>query len=199
MLFGLWMTLGDRMTTSPLMRHEPGTPWSIVDLKALPDDDTNRYEIYCGSLLVTPRGYMPHGLVVSRLHRLLLRQAPGGLMVGAGLGVSDNVASYFIPALLVVPETALAEDGDALHPAEVLVVVEVLSPSNARYDLVVKRDEYAIAGIPLYWIVDPKKQTLTVLELADDGTYRDAAVVEPGQVWRTDTPFPLAFDLAEIF
>lgn len=78
-------------------------------------------------------------------------------------------------------------------------MVEVLSPSNARYDLVIKRDEYAIAGIPLYWIIDPKKQTLTVLELADGGIYREVAVVEPGQVWRSDRPFPLAFDLAEVF
>jgi Uma2 family endonuclease len=60
------------------------------------------------------------------------------------------------------------------------------------------RDEYALAGIPTYWMIDPRKQTLTMLQLAADGGYRDAAV-EPGQVWRTEMPFPLAFDLAETF
>jgi Uma2 family endonuclease len=149
------------MTISPFVYRAPGTPWTVEDLKALPDDDLHLYEVYCGSLLVTPRPGVRHGGVV--------------------------------------PEAALANGGDAFMPADVLLVVEVLSPSNARYDLVVKWDEYAIAGIPLYWIVDPDKQTLTALELAADGTYREAAVVTPGEVWCTDKPFPLAFDLAEIF
>jgi hypothetical protein len=38
-----------------------------------------------------------------------------------------------------------------------------------------------------------------VLELTVNGSYQEAAVVEPGETWRTDKPFPLAFDLGEIF
>ncbi len=48
------------------------------------------------------------------------------------------------------------------------LVVEILSPSNSDHDLVTKRTEYAKAGIPEYWIVDPRKQTIMVLELVDD-------------------------------
>ena len=39
----------------PLVHHhEFGEPWTIDDLKDLPDDATGRYEIYDGSLVVTP-------------------------------------------------------------------------------------------------------------------------------------------------
>ncbi|WP_406077891.1 Uma2 family endonuclease [Micromonospora sp. NBC_00858] len=79
----------------------------------------------------------------------------------------------------------------------VLLVVEVISPSNAGRDLVLKRHEYAAAGIPLYWLVEPRKQTLTVL-VNGSGGYREQAVLL-GEVYRTEQPFPLALPLADIF
>lgn len=44
-------------------------------------------------------------------------------------------------------------------------MVEVVSTDDRRRDLVVKRREYARAGIPEYWIVDPDEQRITVLRL----------------------------------
>jgi Uma2 family endonuclease len=82
----------------------------------------------------------------------------------------------------------------------VLLVVEVLSPSNAKTNLLLKRHEYAAGGIPLYWIVDPERETLTVLTLDGSGErYVESAVVRPGEPWKTDEPFPVTLDLAEIF
>ena len=46
------------------------------------------------------------------------------------------------------------------------LVVEVVSPDDRRRDLETKRDEYAQAAIPEYWIVDPETQRITVLTLA---------------------------------
>lgn len=47
------------------------------------------------------------------------------------------------------------------------LVMEVLSSDRNR-DLVTKRREYAQAGIPEYWIVDPEQQAITVLTLNGD-------------------------------
>ena len=41
-------------------------------------------------------------------------------------------------------------------------VCEILSPSNAKNDLVHKLRAYQRAGVPHYWIVDPDEQVLTV-------------------------------------
>lgn len=53
------------------------------------------------------------------------------------------------------------------------LVMEVVSPGdeNRRRDLVEKREIYARAGIPEYWIVDPENRTITVLVL-DGAAYR---------------------------
>lgn len=52
------------------------------------------------------------------------------------------------------------------------IVVEVVSPDDPRRDLVTKREEYARARIPEYWIVDPDAHRITVLRLEDE-TYME--------------------------
>lgn len=111
--------------------------WTVDDLAGLPEG--YRYEIFDGSLIVSPHADVRHGGVVNRLQRLLNRQAPADLLVGGNLGVSRVSTSYFLPDLLVVPDAALCKGGKALRPVDVLLVVEVLSPGNAVR--VVKRHE----------------------------------------------------------
>lgn len=50
------------------------------------------------------------------------------------------------------------------------LVIEVVSESNRNQDLSTKREEYAQAGIPEYWLVHPERGVITVLTLKD-GAY----------------------------
>lgn len=53
--------------------------------------------------------------------------------------------------------------------AGLLLVVEIVSPSSKATDEVVKRHEYAQAGIPQYWVVDrDPAQTVTMYELGPE-------------------------------
>ena len=60
------------------------------------------------------------------------------------------------------------------------LVVEVVSPAAPDRDLVDKRADYAEAGVPEYWIVNPSDETVTVLALAE-GRYREHGVFRPGE------------------
>ena len=56
-------------------------------------------------------------------------------------------------------------------------MAEIVSPDDPERDLRVKRADYAEAGIPEYWIVNPADETITVLKLdgdayAEHGTFR---------------------------
>ena len=85
----------------------------------------------------------------------------------AGVVVSDN--SALGPDIVVVRAERVGIIGPTVidgGPPD--IVVEVLS-SNRHVDLVRKRQLYAAAGVPEYWILDGDADTITALELADDG------------------------------
>ena len=54
-------------------------------------------------------------------------------------------------------------------------------PDDPERDTKVKRADYAEAGIPEYWIVNPEDETITVLTLSDD-SYREHGVFRRGSV-----------------
>jgi Uma2 family endonuclease len=65
-------------------------------------------------------------------------------------------------------------------------VAEVISPEERETDEVVKMAEYARAGVPEYWLLDPEAETIRVYNLAGD-SYALAATAAAGQVARAVT------------
>ena len=61
-------------------------------------------------------------------------------------------------------------------------VLEVLSPSTKKKDMIIKLNKYMNAGVREYWMIDPDKQTVTIYDFAHDEyplicDFQDAAVV----------------------
>jgi Uma2 family endonuclease len=71
--------------------------------------------------------------------------------------------------------------------------VEIVSPDDPNRDVVTKRADYAEAGIPEYWIVDPHRETITVLRLSGKG-YAEHGVFRRGQ--RTNSALFTEFSLS---
>jgi Uma2 family endonuclease len=80
------------------------------------------------------------------------------------------------------------------------LVMEVMSPDDPRRDRETKRREYALAGIPEYWLVDPMLRNITVFVLDSDAdSYRVCGVYEAGQ-WAESTLLPgFRVDAEELF
>ncbi|HET6500375.1 MAG TPA: Uma2 family endonuclease [Amycolatopsis sp.] len=77
-----------------------------------------------------------------------------------------------------------------LRASEVLIVIEIISPTSRRMDTVVKHDEYADAGIPYYWIVDlDEPLSLTACHQAGEFRYQDEPAVT--RTFTTREPFPV--------
>jgi Uma2 family endonuclease len=130
--------------------------WTAADVQALPDDPSNRYECVDGELLVSPSPRTLHQSALTELALLL-----GPLVRSAGVGAIVCAPSDWVldPRTLVQPDLYVVPLVDGRRPrtdeerGHPLLFVEILSPSTARFDRVVKRDRYQRAGIE-YWIVD---------------------------------------------
>jgi Uma2 family endonuclease len=79
---------------------------------------------------------------------------------------------------------------------KLLLAVEILSPSTARYDRQVKRMRYQRQGIPEYWIVDLDSRMFERWRPGDERP----EVLYDGIEWRPDSRKPgLKVDLKEFF
>jgi Uma2 family endonuclease len=181
------------MTMAPSV---PRVSWTVDDLERMPADDPNRYEIVDGNLIVTPPMFVPHGMAIHRLRQALERSAPPEfLVITEAVGLMVGPETFLIPDLVVVSGDPVERKAKYLDPADVYLVAEVLSPTTRRIDRLLKRGVYAECGIEQYWIVDSGQRAITVLT----GTgYRDERVLRPGATWRTDRPYPIDFDPADV-
>ena len=57
------------------------------------------------------------------------------------------------------------------------LVIEILSPSNAGDDIFKKYNQYRLAGVKEYWIVDPDKNIIRVY-LLEDNQYHEKSYFE---------------------
>lgn len=130
--------------------------WTAAEVQALPDDPTHRYECVDGVLLVSPS---PRTLHQSAL--IVLTVTLEAILRPVGVGVVFVAPSDWVldPRTLVQPDLYVVPLVDGRRPrtdeerGHPLLFVEILSPSTARFDRVVKRGRYQRAGIE-YWIVD---------------------------------------------
>ena len=157
----------------------PQGAWSEGDYLAL--HTTRLVELSEGRVEVLPMPTQKHQAIVAFLTMLLfaLRQRVPGTVIFAPFPVR------LWPGKLREPDVAFmrAAHDDRRHNeywegADLVMEVVSGSARDRQRDLVVKRAEYAQAGIPEYWIVDPNAELIIVLRL-DDGVY-----VEHGQFSR---------------
>lgn len=191
------MTLAQPIT--PLAGKLPFSAWTFEDLFGLPDDGY-RYEIFEGTLLVSPVSPVSHGSVVIRLRKLLTKHLPESLEVGENFGVLKyDGLSYFIPDLVVFDADLLGAKIDALQPSTVSLVAEVVSPSNPGNDHVIKRNGYAITGVQEFWIIDPRTQTVHILTQPSAEGYRRERTYSAGEIIKAEEPFPLEIPVSSLF
>jgi Uma2 family endonuclease len=170
-----------------------GPPFSVDDLLKFPDDG-NRYELFDGSLLVSPAPTPLHQRVTFRLQRVLDDVAPSGLepLATVNLRVSDKDSC--ILGLVVVREASTEAVPRMFAPEDILLAVEVAGPSTRAF----MAEVYAAAGIPVYWRIETDEApTLYVHEL-DGDSYGPPSAFKAGAMASLSVPYPVSFDPGEL-
>ena len=141
------------------------TDWTVDMLDALPDDG-QRYELIDGELFVSPSPGELHQMVVLQL-LVVLRQYLHGSSVGRVMVSPSDVRRGDRTRNRVQPDvyvTRLTEGGRPPYPydlADLLLAVEVSSPSNPAYDYHTKRELYLRSGVAEYWVVNAEARNVS--------------------------------------
>jgi len=184
-------------------------PFTVARYAALGEEDDRlqtRFELQEGSIVVGPSARADHQMAMGRLIRQLHEQLPANVALLHAIDVDLQLvppdAPGFVrrPDLIVIRADALERlraTDELVTAADVILVVEILAPTSVRTDTVIKRGEYADAGIPYYWIVDiTAPASLTACHRTEEFGYQDPGAVT-GE-FRAIEPFPVQIDLTKL-
>jgi Uma2 family endonuclease len=169
--------------------------WTLAQLHRLPDDG-NKYELVRGELFVTPAPTPGHEGIADDLHGVL---HPYVTANGLGGTVRPRTAlrledSEVEPDLMVRASPRPVPPTWEEMPTPILVV-EVLSDTTRRRDLVQKRALYLDNGIPTVWLFDPAARTVRVARPGQpDEIVTDQLVWHPAGASE-----PLVIDVGALF
>jgi Uma2 family endonuclease len=149
---------------------------TLATVAAMADaDEHHKYELTAeGVLLVMTSPTIAHQRIVTSLMFWFARNGFAEGQIFTDLGIFTGGGHQ--------PDFTVWVDDEAPQPIEssycgtdgLLLAIEIVSPASRMEDNVRKREEYARAGIPRYWIIEQDEpQTVKMLVLDDtSGEYR---------------------------
>jgi Uma2 family endonuclease len=163
----------------------------VAYVESLPYDvNPHCYEIVDGALVVSPSPDADHEFVSAGVRSVIQAAVAPEYWVIGPVDI-DLHPSYRTPDLAVVPGALFGTRTRPIRPADVLLAVEVVSPSSVTTDRITKPAQYAAAGIPAYWRVETSPEvSLTVYVLPGEaGVYAEVGTWKAGQTAHLEQPF----------
>jgi Uma2 family endonuclease len=180
--------LGDVPPGRVLLHPTPGTA-TEAELLELLDHENRTCELVDGTLVEKPLGIVESMLAVA-LVRLL-----GNYVAERKLGVLSGPDGPYrlrfglvrFPDIAFIPWDRLPGKPTELPAIPSLIptlAVEVLSESNTRREMDLKREEYFRAGVQLVWMVDPESRSVEVYRQprSPEKVLRGADAIEGAEV-----------------
>ena len=173
------MTTQTPTSSSPTRPSRRGDPtWELGEGAPLQGDWTEaeyiglgeefRAELNSGCLEFLPMPTWIHAWIVDYFHDLLkayVRPRKLGYTASSQVRVRTNPGQVREPDIVYLTPDRIADPRQPSDGADLIVEVVREGHGDRVRDYDEKRAEYAQAGIPEYWIVDPATETITVLAL----------------------------------
>jgi Uma2 family endonuclease len=170
---------------------------TVEEVLAIPEDN-NRHEVLGGRHYVTPAPVLLHERAVLLLTDILRPYAASfdGEAFGSRADIVLSPETLVQPDIFVVPRQKGVRLLAWEQVKELLLTVEVISPSTALRDRTVKRDYYQSRGVSEYWIFDNRKRQV---ERWRPGR-TEAEIIRDTLVWHPVSAHPpLTIDLVAFF
>lgn len=123
------------------------------------------YQLIAGELVMTPSPVPLHQKIVMDLAFMLnsfVKKNNSGQVFVAPLDVRLDNNNVYQPDLLFISKDRAQIIGKTMIEGAPDLVIEVLSPATAYYDLRTKYRVYEQCGVAEYWIVDPERKSIEI-------------------------------------
>lgn len=180
-----------RWTYADYLTWPEGERWELIDgvAYAMAPAPTRRHQEVSWLLV----GQIRDGLKGSHCKGF---HAPFDVRLAPPDAADDRTETVVQPDLAIFCDPAKLDERGARGAPE--LVVEILSPTSAGRDTLVKRRLYETNGVPEYWIVDPVAQQLFVLRL-QAGRYVEHGPFGAGDEVESEAVAGVRVTVAELF
>lgn len=134
---------------------------SLPEFEAMAKNEQLNYELIDGVVLMSPRPSLEHQNVSANLYfelRQQLKDTDCKPILEVDLVLAND---SLVPDLMIICAQELQGKRYEKLP---LIVVEIISPTSASRDHIIKRHKYEELGIKEYWIISPEEKCVTVFD-----------------------------------
>jgi Uma2 family endonuclease len=183
--------------------REPVPVQGLLDLRDQIDTGRSGAEIIEGQLVVSPKPVIWHEEVCQWLLLSFLEACTANdwFPDSAGEIQLPPTRDLIEPDFMILRGKSTLPRLESLRPLDrVLLAAEVISASSVRVDREVKPRACALAGIPLYLLVDRYTKPVTISLLSEPGAngYAKVKTVTAGEKLRVPAPFGLTLDTSSL-
>lgn len=170
------------------------------DYKLLPEGSP--YQLIEGKLVMTPAPNPFHQIISANLFKTISKftdEKGAGLTLYSPVDIYLDEENAFQPDIVFISKhrrDIIKDDG--IHGAPELVV-EILSPSTAYYDIKKKYKIYERSGVKEYWIVDPEMKSVEIYALGAQGAFTLTTTLTEKGAAKSGILTGLEMSLEEIF
>ncbi|MEU8237029.1 Uma2 family endonuclease [Actinoplanes missouriensis] len=166
--------------------------FTIEDVLKFPDD-APRVELDDGVVVVVPKPSLDHNDIANLVWWWLRQNAPEEFRPGTEVGVAAGFRTSLEPDVLLLRQPVVSRH--FYDPAQVELVVEVVSPGSRRRDRFEKPELYARAGVRHHWRIEQDPVHIYAYDLVS-GAYELVADADEELV--LSAPFEIRLPIRDI-
>ncbi|MBI5590627.1 MAG: Uma2 family endonuclease [Deltaproteobacteria bacterium] len=189
-----------------IVQHSEKERFSYADYLTWKDDQ--RWELINGEpLLMSPAPNRFHQTVSRKIEYQIesylqgksceVFYAPFDVRLAEPETRTEDIVHVVQPDLLVVCDPSKLDTRGCLGAPD--WIIEIISPSTASKDHIIKRELYERFGVTEYWIVQPLDRLVMVYQLNPDGRYGRSAVYSASDIITVGILPELQIDLKLVF
>ncbi|MGB9715874.1 MAG: Uma2 family endonuclease [Thermodesulfovibrionales bacterium] len=173
--------------------------YTYKDYEKLPEGAP--YQLIGGQLVMTPSPVPYHQILIGKIFLKLnefVEENNLGIIIFAPIDVYLSETDTYQPDIIFISKDRLNIIGEKKIEGPPDLIIEILSPATAYYDLRIKKDTYEQNGVKEYWIVDPIQKTMEIF-INEKGRFKPVSTAKVEGEVNSEIFKGLTISLREIF